>query len=229
MKNVTTIKAMWFLEDKLAKISIKKKQELPPQKSFNLAFFRRNTVYLQASYLLGSIGFNNPSRNIQRTVYETILRGYYFLIEPEEAKQYHSALGTDQEKEFLWSRKHYGHSFLTEKLFKEETISSYKRVYELFCISSHAEIKGLSLDFPKFSEENIEDRLQLVLSLAFGSIQLITELFFDSISQELKTIVSKVLEEIVITLGEQVPLFEPNKETYQSRIRLKNGNFKLIL
>ena len=220
---------MWFLEGKIVEISQKENRELPPQKSFILAYFRRNTVYLNASYLLGAMGFNNPSRNVQRTVYETILRGYYFLVEPEEANQYYSVLRTNQEKPFLRRRKHYGHILLCQKLFKQETIELFKKIYELFCISAHAEINGVLLDFPEYDKESIEDRLKLVLSLAFGNIQLLTELFFDSLNQELKTFVSEVLEEIVITLGKQVPLFEPDKEKYQSKLRLKNGNFKLLL
>ena len=102
-------------------------------------------------------------------------------------------------------------------------------MYELFCISAHAEIKGLLLDFPEYDEISIADRLKFVLSLAFANIQLITELFFDSLNQELKTFVSRVLEEIVISLGKQVPLFEPNKEKYLTKLRLKNGNFKQVL
>ena len=113
-----TIKAMWFLEGKIGEMAQKENRELPPQKSFILAYFRRNTVYLNASYILGSIGFNNPSQNVQRTVYETILRGYYFLVEPEEANRYYSVLATNQKNSFLRRRQYYGHKFLCQKLFK---------------------------------------------------------------------------------------------------------------
>jgi hypothetical protein len=186
-------------------------------------------IFLNASYILGAIGFYNPSRNVQRTVYETILRGYYFLVEPQEADLYYSALGTDQEKSFLARRSYYGHKFLRRKLFKDDTIEIHKKLYYLFCISAHAEIKGLLRDFPEYNEESIEDRLKLVLSLAFGNIQMVTELFLDSLNQNLKDFVREVLKEIVIILGKQIPLFEPDKEKYQSKLRLKNGNFMDIL
>jgi hypothetical protein len=76
----TAIKAMWTMEIKIAEIAKTEGKQLPPNETFVLVHFRRNNVYLLSSYVLAAMGFIWPSMNLQRTVYETVLRSYFFVV-----------------------------------------------------------------------------------------------------------------------------------------------------
>lgn len=228
-KSETALKAMWAVENRIMEISKKKGKMLSPSQSFVLSYFRRNTVYLHASHVLGTMAFSHPTVNLQRTVYETILRGYLFIVDPEEATLYYSNLRTDKEEHFLKQREFYGHSYLCKRLFKAENKEAHRKLYRALCISSHAEIKGLLLDFPAYREKEVEDRLRITLSLSYGNLQMVTEMFFGSLDSALKTGIKDILKEIVISLENQVPLFEPNLDAHASKLRLKRGNFMTAL
>ncbi len=106
----TTLRTMWLIEDEIMKLAKERGKVLTAQKTFVLAYFRRNTIYLQASYVISAMAFSSPSVNVQRTVYETILRGYLFIIIPAEARLYYDNLGTVKEEDFLKSRRFYAHT-----------------------------------------------------------------------------------------------------------------------
>jgi len=113
------------------------------------------------------MGFVDPSANLQRTIYETILRGYLFIVKPDEADLYHSNLGTRKEETFLRKRRFYGHSSLREQLFEPATQERHRRFYKELCIPAHAEIKGLFLDFPEYSKKQIDDRFRVLPTATF--------------------------------------------------------------
>ena len=73
------------------KLGVKK---LPNFQVFVAVYYKRNITYLQSAHVLASIGFADPSLNLNRTVLETILRGYYFLLEPQEAQKYYEVMNT---------------------------------------------------------------------------------------------------------------------------------------
>jgi len=223
------IKSMWLIENRLGQDLAKRGEDLSPSESFILAYFRRNIVYLQSAYILTSIGFVHPSRCLQRVVYETILRGYFFIVNPKEAENYYSHLRTEKEEEFLGKRKRYGHSFLCKKLFQPKTQINHRTLYKELCVSSHAEIKGLLVDFPIYDEKAVEDKLKMILSLSYGNIQMIAEEFLELFDSSLKKIMKIALKEIIDGIERQVPLFEPDTITFSSKIRFKSGNFMMIL
>jgi len=224
----TGFKSMWFIEQRLGEILKARGMKLPPFQSFVWAYFRRNILYLQSAHAILCIGFYSPSKNLQRTVYETILRGYLFLADHEEADSYYSNLGTNKEEQFMYRRKHYGHSFLVKKLYGPDSRDKHRLLYRELCISSHAELKGLLLDFPKYHRNSTEDLLKMLLSFMYGNIQMLGEDFLDLLDSGLKNIMRTILKEIAETL-KNIPLFEPNNSLYSSKIKLKKGNFLEIL
>lgn len=215
----TVLNSMWFIEDKITEKLREKGEPLDPPHSFVLAYFRRNTIYLQSSYILNSMGFIHPTISLHRTIYETILRSYFFVVNPEEAEQYYTHLRTDEEEEFLKSKKRYAHWFLADKLFKPETKDAHRIFYKKLCISAHAEIKGLLNDFPKYDENEIEDKLKTFLSLAYENIQIVTEAFLELLDTPLRNFINQVLKEIT-ELTKSKPAFRPDKEKWVSKLKL---------
>jgi hypothetical protein len=224
----TILNAMPFIENKIGDIQKEKDNPFSPSEVFVLSYFRRNKIYLQSAYILGVMGFYGPSLNLQRTVYETILRGYLFIVNPDEANNYHDNLSLEKERTFLKSRSYYKHSYLCKELFTEDTKRKQREFYKLLCNSAHTEIKGLLQDFPKYNMENIVDSLRILLMLSYGNIQMVSEMFLNSLSIFLRNAISKLLEEIA-TLIKNVPLFEPDREIYAPKIKLKKGNFQEVM
>ena len=223
------LNAMPIIENALVESQKKTGVTFSPSQAFLLAYFRRNKMYLQSAYLVGAMGFYGPSMNLQRTVYETVLRGYLFIVDPDEANSYHDNLKPGKVEIFLKSRNYYGHKFLCEKLFDETRKKQQRKFYALLCESAHAEIKGLLLDYPKYNRKNVEDSLKILLMLSYGNLQMVSEMFLESFDDNLKKFTADFLKEIATSVGNQIPLFEPNKGEYESKIRLKRGNFLEIL
>lgn len=225
----TVLDSMWLMDDKIFEELQEKGEEVLPYSHFFVwAYFRRNIVYLYSSYILGSMGFSHPSISLQRTVYETILRSYLFIVDPKEGDLYYSKLQTDEEEKFLRKRKFYGHSYLSDKLFTPKTKDKHRTFYNKLCVSAHAEIRGLLKDFPDYIEKEIEDRLKTILNLAYGNMQMMAEAFLDLLDISLKGIIKEILKGI-IELTKSKPLFEPDKDIYFSKLRLKKGNFMDVL
>lgn len=225
----TALKIMWLLEKEIMETAKKTGKMLSPSQTFVLSYSRRNAVYLQSSFILAAMAFSHPAISLQRTVYETILRGYLFVVDPTEASLYHSALRTDKEERFLREREYYGHTYLCKRLFKAGSIELHRRFYKELCVSAHAEIKGLLVGFPEYREKQVEDRLEIISSLSYGNLQMVTEMFLDSLDSALKKVIRNILKEIVISLGNKVPLFEPDSDVYASKVKLRKGNFMAVL
>lgn len=201
------------------------KTSLPNYQAFIAFLYKRNITYLQSSHLLACIGFIDPSSNLNRTVYETILRCYLFITEPKEADEYSQAIRAEKEKSY--DRKK-GVKYIREKLYSPKTCKEHKEFYEQLCILAHPSIKGVAEDYPEHRPDRIKDNLSIILHLMYGNIQMMSECFFGLLnSQATKTIIPS-MERIATTL-EYVPLFEPDKDSYSSRIKLKRGNFREVL
>jgi hypothetical protein len=220
---------MRFIENELTKIAKEKSKVFSPSQAFVTSYFRRNTSYLQSAYIIGAMSFFGPSINNQRTVYEAILRGYLFIVNPDEANKYHDNLAPEKVENFLRSRNYYSHKWLCEELFDLKRQKQQRRFYGVLCESAHAEIKGLFLDFPRYNEKQIEDALKIILMLSYGNIQMVSEMFLSSFNNILKNIVRDILKGIMASVGNQIPLFEPNKKGFDSKIKLKKGNFLEVL
>lgn len=70
---------MWLLNDRIYK-EIGVDAPLDPYKRFILVFYWRNLLYLLSAYLLAIRNLCSASRDIQRTVLETIVRGYLYIV-----------------------------------------------------------------------------------------------------------------------------------------------------
>jgi hypothetical protein len=220
---------MGIMENELTRIVKARGKMLLPSESFVLAYFRRNKIYLQSAYIIGAMGFFGPSTNIQRTAYESILRGYLFIVNPDEASYYHDNLSLEKIEAFLKTRKHYSHTFLCKELYDSVRQLKQKTFYGILCESAHADIKGLFLDYPAYNEKQIEDNLKITLMLSYGNIQMVSELFLTYLNDVLKYVIKNVLKEVAVSVGNQIPLFEPNKDNYESKLKFKKGNFNEVL
>jgi hypothetical protein len=101
-------------------------------------------------------------------------------------------------------------------MYKDETQKAEKKLCELLCISAHAEIQGLLLDFPAQNPKEIEDRLRIVLMLAY-------------LNSDLSEITKSTLKIIVTSVGKQIPNLEPDIENFATMLLLKKGNFMTVL
>jgi hypothetical protein len=201
------------------------KRKLPNHEVFVSVYYQRNIVYLQSSHLLTCIGFIDPSSNLNRTVYETLQRGYLFIVEPQEAEEYFQVIKTEKEESYR-SRK--GLKYIRKKLYMTNTEEEHKSLYSQLCISAHADIKGAARDYPKYLPKRIEDNLSTILCLMYGNIQMMSECFFDFLNPKARRIIKSSMKRIATTLG-NVPLFEPDVDCYSSKVKLKRGNFLRVL
>jgi hypothetical protein len=88
----TILDSMWNMKSEL-KDTIRTNwgpKELPPYQQFVSIYFFKNMIYLRPIYLLGSEGSCSPAFDLQRTVYESILRGYFFIVNEDEANLFYS-------------------------------------------------------------------------------------------------------------------------------------------
>jgi len=61
-------------------------EKTKPQRSselFIMTYYLRNITYLVGSYQLAKQGYVIPSHNLQRTIIETLVKGYLFIVEED--------------------------------------------------------------------------------------------------------------------------------------------------
>jgi hypothetical protein len=229
----TVLDSMWSMKDEL-RVAIRTNwgaQELPPFQQFVSIYFLRNLVYLRPIYLLGCEGSCSPAYDLQRTVYEMILRGYLFIANKDEANLFYSYIEgtiTSEEKRNLEKRRFYPTKFLWSQLFEGNAIKSHENIWRELSRYSHASIRGAMRDLEEYFGSDVEDCLKMFLSLAYGNIQMMAEGFFDLLSPSLEQHIKGALGETAGFLGE-VPLFEPDQERWSAIIKLRKGNFQTVL
>jgi hypothetical protein len=201
------------------------KRELPNHQVFVSIYYKRNIIYLQSSHALACIGFLHPSSNLNRTVFETLLRGYLFIVDPKEADEYFRVIGTKEEDSYFFTK---GMSYLRGKLYAPPESDSLKKLYKELCVSAHANIKGAAVDYPVYRLHRIDDSLRIILYLMYSNIQMMAECFFDFLDADTKTYIKTAMENISFDVR-RVPLFEPNREPYATKLKLKKGNFLTAL
>jgi len=227
------VASMWDVEKEL-RVAIRTMwgdRELPPQQQWVSIYFFRNMTYLRAAYLLACEGSCGASNDLQRTAYETILRGYLFIVDENEARLFYDFIeGTikSEEKESLRKRRFYPFKFLLKKLYKPESRKSHRKIFHELSRFSHPTIRGVFLDMNRYSEKQVEDCLKMILAFVYGSVQMMAEGFLGLLNDRTKEIIRDTLENIA-SLLQEVPLFEPDKKEFSSRIRLREGNFLTVL
>lgn len=221
-----TIKAMNLVNAKMLDAVLKQwgKRKLPNHQVFVSIYYKRNISYLQSSYVLTSIGFIDPSLNLNRTVFETLLREYLFIVDPEEAEEYFQVIGTENEDSY---HRNKGAKYMRTKLYSDEMDRKMRRLYKTLCISSHPDIRGAALGYPNYSLTMINDNFNTILSLMYGNIQVLVESFYSFLTSELNEIVKTTLENIAFAT-KHIPLFEPDKQSFSANLRFKSGNFQTL-
>ena len=228
----SVLDSMWDMKDRLLNVVRTQwgDKELPPSQKFVSIYFIRNIMYLRGAYLLACGSLCEPSRNLQRTVTETIMRSYLFLVNPREANLMDSLIkGTikPEDRDFLRHRKYWSFKFLLGELYTKEIRKSFKKILHRLSRSSHASIMSAFTDL-KYSSQSVEDCLSMILALSYHNIQIIAEGFLGLLDDNFKDSTRKVLKEIA-DLQREITPFEPDKEKYSKKIKLKRGNFPKIL
>ena len=223
------LESMWLMRNRWGNI-IKTSwgnKELPPYQQFVSIYFQRNIMYLRAAYLLACGCLCEPSRALQRTICETILRGYLFIVNRKEANLMYSLIeGTikPEERDALRNRKYWRFNFLLGELYTKKTRKSYKKLLkDILSPRAHPSIRGAFTDL-QYSSQNVEDCLNMVLTLSYGNIQMMAEGFFDFLNNGLKDVIRTTLKNIA-EAQKETTIFAPDKKIYSSKIKLKKGNF----
>ncbi|MCJ7560839.1 hypothetical protein MUO79_09545 [Candidatus Bathyarchaeota archaeon] len=226
-----SIKLMWKMNSGIFD-AVKKqwgRRKLPNHQIFVSIYYKRNIIYLQSSHALACMGFIDPSLNLNRTVFETILKGYLFIVDHKEADEYYCAIKraieNKEDETYTIGR---GVSYLRKKLYMPAMSEKHKLLYKLLCISAHSDIKGTARDFPNYLPNRIRDNLNMILLLMYGNIQMMAESFFDFLDSNTKAYIKEAMENIAFDVG-SVPLFEPNREPYALKLKFKKGNFLDVL
>jgi len=76
------LQEMWFSGALMEKLFIRYIPKFSSELLINTLYFR-NIGYLTSSYQLAKIGFVMPSYNLQRTVLESLVKGYLYIVEEE--------------------------------------------------------------------------------------------------------------------------------------------------
>jgi hypothetical protein len=205
-------------------------KKLPPFQQFVSIYFSRNNAYLRSAYFLACVGFCGPSKDLQRTVYETLLKGYLFIVNNKEADLMYSYLNktiSSKELKKLRRRKFWLFSFLIGQLYIQKTRKIHKKLYEKLSRFSHPSIFAVLKDL-EYSESEVEDCLKTNLFFTYCNIQMMAEGFFDLLNPSMKKKVKEVLFEIADYLGE-IPTVEPDMRKWSIKINLRSGNFLGVL
>lgn len=206
------------------------KKQLPPYQQFVSVYFVRNLTYLRPAYFLACASLCGPSRNLQRTIYETILRGYLFIVNHNEANLMHSYIEqtlTKKQLGLLRRRKFWPFSFMINCLYTKKLMKQHKTMFNAISRFSHPSIRGVYKDL-EYSEDEVKDCLNIILGLGYSNIQMMSEGFYQFLNPTLKGVIKETLFEIADFQG-TISLFEPNKREWSSKIKLKNGNFLTVL
>jgi len=225
-----SLSALWIIEKQLKTVITTNwgKRELPPYQQYVSIYFFKNMVYLRGAYLLACDGSCGPSRDLQRTAYEMIMRSYLFIVDKKEASLLYSYVeGDTKARDILRKRNFYPIDLLRSKLYSPASRRSHKKLFEELSRFSHPTIRGALLDL-HYSPESVEDCLKLILSLIYGAIQVLAEGFYNLLDQQFKITVKETMEKIADFL-KVVPVFEPDQKYSLSQIRLREGNFLNVL
>ena len=223
----STIKLMYH-NDALLLNAVKKQwgaKKLSNHQIFVSIFYKRNILYLQSSHALACIGFVDPSHNLNRTVFETLLREYLFIVDPAEADEYYNAIGKPNEFSYHSSK---GMKYMRQKLYRSQMNSQMKNMYSQLCTSSHPDIKGAAVNYPRYPENLVRDNLMTILSLAYTNMETMAECFMDFLDSNLKESIRNGMENIASETN-TIPTLEPDKEEYAQKIKLKGDNFVTVL
>jgi hypothetical protein len=205
-------------------------RELPPFQQFVSIYFSRNVTYLQSAYLLASASLCGPSRDLQRTVFETIIRGYLFIVEHKEADLMYNYIENKiriEALQLLRKRNFWPFEFMIQRLYTPAVRKKHRNLFDHLSYFSHPSIRGAFKDLDYASPE-VEDCLNCTLAFAYGNIQMLSEGFSDFLKPSLNKTISDTMFEIADTQGE-IGSFEPDLKQWEKKIKFKKGNFLALL
>jgi len=82
----TSLSYSWLLQGRIMKL-LSNTGELPPYKQFINVYYLRNIHYLTSAFNSAIINQCSSSRDLQRTIFETIVRGYLMIVDNSVANK----------------------------------------------------------------------------------------------------------------------------------------------
>lgn len=226
------LNSMWQMKDKLMNTIVTKwgRKELPPHQQFVAIYFVRNIMYLRGAYLLACGSLCEPSRDLLRTVMESLMRGYLFVVNRKEASLMYARVEgtiTPEDRDFLQKRRFWPFKFLLGELYTKETRKSLKKVIERLSRSSHPSIMSAFVDLD-YSEEGVKDCLNFILAFSYHNIHMMAEGFLSFLDEDFKITIRDSLKKIA-DFQEVIMILEPDKKEYSKKVKLSKGNFLEVL
>jgi len=197
---------MRFIYDKLGYSIHQSGDEgkLVPSQEFALAFFLRSFSYLFASLSCLDEYLYSPCRDLLRTTYEMIYKGFFFSLRQDKAIDAYIKIQTGDEKALEVPIR-----TIINELYQDQINTMHHKFYTKICPYSHADLIGANLNY-RFFESEYKDCLQLIISAEYGFFAMIhfslKKYFDEQLLKELDSIVQEMQP-----YNPNVPIFYPNK------------------
>lgn len=219
----TAIANQWKLKNLLdAELFKTMRGTLPPNQQLVSIYFGRNAIYLRTSFMLAQEGSVSPCYDLFRTVFETITRSYLFALDPKSADlMYKDIEGKITPLETKELKRKYDFGYCSKQLWVTNR-NSMDNLYRLLCRFSHPSIRSANIDW-KYSVNSVKDCLQMVLSLSFGTIQVLMEAFPNYVKNDFKNLCRDSLGAMADQL-KYVPIFVPDSKSLKPKMVITNND-----
>ncbi|MEW6723270.1 MAG: hypothetical protein AB1324_08455 [Candidatus Micrarchaeota archaeon] len=172
------------------------------------AFFYRNCVYLSAAYRMARMGMLDPAGNNLRTVFETIIWQYAYLLDDGMYGNFLEISSLEEEKmrsvrEGKWSntkeralenlRRKYSFQKMMKKLYSKEAFEKFFiSQYWAMCQKSHSSLIGVNLNTPNMhgtttiqkGPDEIREMLRAILYLLAENLVCFMNVFGASLRED---------------------------------------------
>ncbi|MGD0804492.1 MAG: hypothetical protein ABSA11_10520 [Candidatus Bathyarchaeia archaeon] len=132
-----------------------------------------------------------------------ILKGIYFLKNPEKAEEVRRKLDNDDEKAFDISIT----GKIIPNLYEGKDKEDQKKLYGTICPFSHADITGAILDF-KDNLSQREDCVHMLCALEYGALDMLMNTLGDYQDPEIEKLRVSIVKGIQKCISE-APAFRP--------------------
>lgn len=226
----------------LAANAIKAGTQMTGTEPFPALYFQRNSHYLFGSFSLIRQGLTNQATALLRTVFETILETYIILLDlkiEDLHEKYLKGISEEQktikisqllfdykmeqlegENEVLFKKLNYlNPAMIRHLLYSEERQKEINKFYKNLSTMSHANITGMMSEI-EFNENDILDKIKLLLSLGIANLIVISEAHFKDIEHPEKLATDKLIYTLEGYLG-SLPDLIPDKIEHRDKLHIK--------
>lgn len=210
--------------------------KLDERSQYLATFFYRNTLYLSAAYQMTRSGLIDPAGNNMRTIFETIIWQYAYLVDDEVYKNFKEIDDLDSQKlkiitQKKWSntqerklenlRRKFSFQKMMKKLYTKEVFEKFFfNQYWMLCQKSHSSLFGLNYNTPNLEgtttmekrPQEIKDILTALLYLCAENLICFLNCFSGSLTQAQIDTVLKFTNSINLKIPPALTLAPDTKE-----------------